>query len=111
MTPYSGVYTGNKTVDTCCCCWQWKFERTWKFLLKLCLCAICSNDPQETWNSWLSFETNLKAIPLVFLERLVLLKGAVSFCQLDTLSIHKNVAGAKPDLAILVEEVGAKQGD
>jgi hypothetical protein len=48
---------------------------------------------------------NLKEIPLVFLERLVLLKGAVPFCQLDTLSINNYSVGAKPDLAIWLKRL------
>jgi hypothetical protein len=31
----SGVCTGEQTVNTCCCHWQWKFEKIGNLLLKL----------------------------------------------------------------------------
>jgi len=33
--PLSGIYTGEKTVDTCRYHWQWQFEKIGIFLLKL----------------------------------------------------------------------------
>ncbi len=41
----SNIYTGAKTINTCCYCWQWPFEEIENLLLKLNHSAKLQNSP------------------------------------------------------------------